>query len=160
MMRSAMILVVLMAVAAPARGQTFESLGSFANVRSNDKGKHCSGYSIGLWRNRGRVIGLFNVHEGLCGDPPCGVIEDVSLNSKTGRLLFAATVRRRWTFDGTLTRDGLTGTLNGQHVHLTRERTRSRVASDRSLAGWCEFWSAIPRCRGVTVLCSLLKRGE
>jgi hypothetical protein len=60
--------VVLLATAMPTVGSItadeFRPIGSFHNVRSST-GEHCDGYSLRLWRHNGRILGLFNHHEGL-----------------------------------------------------------------------------------------------
>jgi hypothetical protein len=77
-------------------------------VRSST-GEHCYGYSLRLWRHNGRILGLFNHHEGFCGDPPCEVLQDVSYDGRTGHLSFAALNEK---FIGTLRRDDVVGTID------------------------------------------------
>jgi hypothetical protein len=136
------------------RAQDLKLIGSFQDVRSSD-GEHCAGHSLKLWRYGNRVLGLLDIHEDLCGDPPCSVIQDASLNTKTGRLRFWASPEERWSFVGTLKRDVVSGTLNGKRVRLTRNQNEIRADSDRNLAAWCSFWSSVSRCKGVREMCSL-----
>jgi hypothetical protein len=141
-------------------GAMFERVGSFADVKSRT-GEHCYGYSLDLWRSNDRLIGLLDIHRGLCGDPPCGAIADAKLDPKTGRLTFATSIGgERWMFDGTLTKAAVTGTLNGERVRLPRNHERDKYFTDfkpdQSLAAWCEFWAAVKRCGGVRELCTSL----
>jgi hypothetical protein len=140
--------------------ERFEHVGKYVDVKSST-GEHCSGYSLELWKLDGRVIGLLDVHRGLCGDPPCGAIADAALDAKTGRLTFSTTIRgERWTFGGTLTKQTVTGTLNDERVRLARDADRDKYWTDfkpdQSAAHWCEFWSAVTRCGGVRELCTSL----
>ena len=153
-----LVLLALLLVAQPvaAHADQLHSLGKFHNVSSKDGGEHCAGYSLGLWKYRDRILGLLDVHEGLCGDPPCGVIRDVSLDSKTGRLAFWSSINsRQIRFQGTLTPGAIDGAFNGEHVHLARDEDRmsSSFEPDRSLLAWCKVWGSVPRCSGVRELC-------
>ena len=76
-------------------GQDLQHLGNFHNISSNDGGEHCAGYSLGLWKYRDEILGLVDVHAGLCGDPPCAVIQDAKLDARSGRLRFRSTVNGR-----------------------------------------------------------------
>jgi hypothetical protein len=142
-------------VAAP-----FEHVGKYHAVKSST-GEHCSGYSLELWKLNGRLIALLDVHRGLCGDPPCGAIADAALEAKTGRLTFSTMIRgERWTFAGRLTKQTVTGTLNGERVRLARDTDRDKYWTDhkpdQSVAAWCEFWSGVTRCAGVREVCGSL----
>ena len=151
------VTILLVSTATPT--QAFESLGSYGDVSSKDDGQHCSGYSVALWRHGDRVLGLLDVHAGLCGDPPCTVIEDVSLDAKTGRLRFRSSTNGQLAFVGTVTRDAIIGTLGEERIRLARhdDRWAADFKPNRSLAGWCDFWSGVPRCRGVRELCASLR---
>lgn len=141
-----------------ASAQDFTRVGRFASVRASvaTGDAHCDGHSLTLWEHRGRIIGLLDVHQGLCGDPPCGVLEDVSFHPGTGRLTFSSTMLgTRFEYVGTIRRDDILGTLNGQRVRLERDRDeRAGLESDRSLTRWCQFWDGVPRCGGVKELCA------
>jgi hypothetical protein len=143
-----------------ASAQDFTRLGSFDNVRviSATGEPHCYGQSLTLWEHQGRIIGLLDVANGLCGDTPCGVLQDVSLERGTGRLTFAATVRSsRFDFVGTVRRDDILGMLNGERVRLERDRDEpDTFESDKDLASWCRTWTRASRCGGVRDLCASL----
>jgi len=140
--------------------QDIRPLGFFENVHSSDGGEHCYGYSLQLWKYRDRLLGLLDIHQGLCGDPPCGVLQDAFLNVETGRLTFRSQIiGEAWDFAGTLKLDSVVGTLNGRSVHLAQDHNwaGSDAKSSHNLSSWCDFWSAIKRCNGVRALCESLK---
>ncbi len=149
-----LLLLIFPPVAMPA--DQFHYVGSFHNVSSKDGGEHCAGYSLSLWKYDERVLGLLDVHAGLCGDPRCSVINDPSFDSKTGRLAFWSSINgQKIRFQGTLTRETLDGAFNGKRARLARDRDRMspKFEPDRNVMEWCRFWSSVPRCSGVRELC-------
>lgn len=140
-------------------GPAFGPLGSFDHVVTPDDGEHCAGDSLDLWNADGRVIGLLHRHQGLCGDPPCAVLDEVSLDRDTGRLAFEASVAgERLRFKGRLQGDHVAGTLNGAPLQMDREApVAGSFAPDTSVGAWCSFWTTVPRCRGVKELCAQLQ---
>lgn len=150
-------LVVAAALAAAgAQADEFRFLGHFDDVTSGDGGEHCAGYGLGLWRHDDRLLGLFDVHQGLCGDPPCAVLREAALDPATGRLTFAAVVRdEQFAFHGQLSHAGVVGLLNGAPVRLAPDAsgTHQDFVPDRSFAAWCGFWQTVHRCTGVRELC-------
>lgn len=83
------ILAIILAcsISAQASDDRVQFLGEYINVRSAT-GEHCEGYDVMLWKHKGSLIGFLNHHRGLCGDPPMGVMEDISYSAKTGSLSF------------------------------------------------------------------------
>jgi len=141
-----------------ASTQDLQHLGSFHNVTSQDRGEHCSGYSLGLWKYRDELLGLLDVHAGLCGDPPCAAIRGATLDAKSGRLEFSASIDGQTIqFEGTMTRAAIVGLFNGRRARLARDTqgTDEEFEPNRSLRAWCRFWGSVPRCRGVRELCEL-----
>ena len=133
-----------------------EHVGNYRNVSSKDGGEHCAGYSLGLWKYREQIFGLLDVHAGLCGDPPCGVIKDARLNSKTGRLEFWSSISgERIQFEGTVTRNTVDGVFNRERSRLIRDPDSMSASFEpnRNILAWCKFWSSIPRCSGVQEFC-------
>jgi hypothetical protein len=63
-------------------------VGVFSSVRSTQE--HAYGYSVQLWKDDGRLFGLFSAFDGPVGDAPVGLIDDVQYNSKDGKLHFQA----------------------------------------------------------------------
>ncbi len=140
---------VLLLVGSTAPAQ-FRPIGSFDNVRqSTGEESHCYGYSLELWRHNRSIVGLLDRHEGLCGDPPCEALRDVTHDPGTGRLTFSALDQK---FTGTLRRDDVVGTLNSARVRLARDRNFP-LDSDQGFSEWCEFWRGVRRCRGVDEVC-------
>ena len=146
------VTTILLLAASSTAGQDLKSLGSFDNVRTTESG-HCYGYSLELWQHGKKIMGLMNVHDGLCGDPPCGILQEVTFDRGTGRLHFRSAAGLEYRFDGVLRRDDVFGRLNGRRVRLGRDRNRTEIASDRSLTDWCEFWVPVARCGGVREFC-------
>jgi hypothetical protein len=155
-MATRLLILLLLMQAAATSAQDLQHLGDFHNVSSKDGGEHCAGYSLGLWKYRDQIIGLLDVQQGLCGDPPCGVIQDAKLHPKTGRLEFWSLINdQRIQFDGTMTRARIDGVFNGRGARLVRDTDRmgSDFEPNRSISSWCRFWSSVPRCGGVRELC-------
>lgn len=144
------LVTVFSILSASAVAQEFGAIGSFHNVRSSaGEEPHCYGWSLELWKDGDRLVGLLDQHGGLCGDPPCQTLSDVSYDAKTGRLSFSAFDRR---FTGTLKRNEVTGTLGEERVRLKRDKDYP-ISGDNTLAAWCTFWRTVPRCKGVDELC-------
>ena len=152
------IVIVLSFVLATltASAQDLQHLGTFHNVSSQDGGEHCSGYSLGLWTFRSELLGLLDVHAGLCGDPPCGVIHDAALDPKTGHLRFSSSINgQKIEFKGTMTHGAVDGLFNGKRARLARDTqgTGEDFEPNGSVSAWCGFWGSVPRCTGVRDLC-------
>ena len=145
------LVIIALVVVLQGRHDEIVPVGSFANVQSRD-GEHCYGYSLELWRHNGKLIGLLDHHQGLCGDPPCEALRNVSYDARSGRLSFSALDVN---FTGTLRRDDVVGTIGGDRVRLARDRDDPTDAKwDKSLAAWCTFWSSVSRCTGVRQVCA------
>jgi len=166
--RSAHIKVSLIALAAlvacgvsaqRAPAEPFALVGRFDNV-SSGTGEHCEGYSLDLWRSGAAMLGLLSRHEGLCGDPPCAAVQVRNFDVHTGRLSFrAVVVGQTIDFTGSVQGDAVAGRLNGDPVRLNRQSPGTGVfAPDTSVAEWCSFWQAVPRCKGVKEICHTLGR--
>jgi hypothetical protein len=118
-------------------GRPVRAIGEFSNMRFTEE--HAYGYSVQLWRDGDSLIGLFLASEGLQGDTPTGMLENVKYDSRTGALSFAARLtiglavlpggrqepsRDLFRFSGTLTPAALTGTLERSDK---RERVRLKI---------------------------------
>jgi hypothetical protein len=128
----------------------FEYLGSFDNVSSTETG-HCYGTSISMWRvNSRKVIGLLDIHSGLCGDPHCSFIDGIIHNNEISFRAYAPIYQKLYSFIGTVTKEELSGKLNESStvLKLSQFQFTSKDKKD-----WCSTWSKIPRCKGVKVYC-------
>ncbi|HEX7956591.1 MAG TPA: hypothetical protein VF508_06600 [Pyrinomonadaceae bacterium] len=91
--------------------------------------EHQYGYSVELWQEEGRLFGLLLVSEGLIGDTPAGLLEDVVFDPRAGRLTFRARLSTGSTFNGNNeqvpTRDvyRFKGTLKGRMLTGVLEHT-------------------------------------
>ncbi|HJQ31493.1 MAG TPA: hypothetical protein VJ866_04925 [Pyrinomonadaceae bacterium] len=121
-------------------------LGVFTNMRFTKE--HQYGYSVELWQEGGRLFGLLLVSDGLAGDTPTGLLEDVAFDSKTGKLSFRARLstgstfnkqneqvptRDLYRFDGALRGQTLTGVFqHSDAANETAAATKKRVTLRRS----------------------------
>ena len=64
------------------------TIGAFSNMRYTSE--HAYGYKVELWRERNRIFGFFLASQGLQGDTPTGLLENVKFNPRTGQLAFRA----------------------------------------------------------------------
>jgi hypothetical protein len=138
---------------APQHGQTPDDsigplsvIGAFSNIQYS--GEHGSGYSVRLWQQGEKVFGLVSVQNGLAGDPPAGLLENVEFDPRTKRLLFRARLslsliysgkykgmqsRDVLEFDGILKKDKLVGELKISDLLFPADPpTRKRVVLPRS----------------------------
>jgi hypothetical protein len=153
-MRDSLLLLIvlqLLGTAGPALaqdpGRPVSGIGSFSNMRYNDE--HAYGYTVELWRDGGSAIGLLFVSEGLMGDTPAGMIENVRFNSRTGALSFDARLsigvtaaprggmepsRELFEFSGVLEAKALTGRMmRSDPRQPSRSVTRERIALSKQL---------------------------
>jgi hypothetical protein len=113
--------------AAARSAAVVKRLGVFTNMRFTRE--HQYGYSVELWQEKDRLFGFLLVSEGLSGDTPTGLLEDVVFNSKTGRLTFRARLSTGSTFNRNNeqipTRDvyRFSGALRGQRLTGVLEHT-------------------------------------
>jgi len=135
--------------------QNMISIGRFDQVRATPSG-HCYGHSLDLWKHGERLFGLHHRHEGLCGDPPCSVIQELKFDPKTGDLEFLSLLPgEKYKFVGRIEQDKIVGVFDMESVSLKRKREyRTSQDSERNVAAWCVFWSQISRCNGVKALCN------
>lgn len=81
--------LLLHATCAPAYAEgKVEPIGAFTNMRFTEE--HAYGYTVKLWRDGDRLFGFLMVSEGLAGDTPTGLLEDVNYDPATHRLSFYA----------------------------------------------------------------------
>ena len=96
-------------------------IGTFMRIKSDD-GEHASGYDVALWKQGAKIYGLISAHEGLIGDPPAGLLENVRFDPRTKKFSFTAKLSLGvdgdnipshdiFEFEGTLTATRLAGNL-------------------------------------------------
>jgi hypothetical protein len=138
----------------PKGHKTFIKVGGFSDVASGDEGEHCNGTSISLWKtNDSDLVGLINIHSGLCGDPPCSIVKG---KYKNNRFEFQATDSiwgEFYSFEGLIKRGHLQGKLNSDSISLKKEKEEYVDDWEKDMASWCKFWSKVGRCQGVKNLC-------
>ncbi|MCL4501420.1 MAG: hypothetical protein M1438_06125 [Deltaproteobacteria bacterium] len=69
-------------------------LGSFSDMRATEE--HQYGAEVRLWRQGSDLFGFFSYADGLSGDTPTGLLNDLKYEPKTGRLSFQAKLTMGW----------------------------------------------------------------
>jgi hypothetical protein len=136
-------------------------LGSFSNMEFTEE--HQYGSEVRLWKKGGEVIGQFSHSDGLIGETPTGVIENVNYDEKTGAMSFEAKLttgqhsckehsdvpsRDLFQFNGTLGKESLSGILRqldalhnnellGEERKVDMKRT-NRTLPDQTYKQWKE----------------------
>src|SRR6266849_1232712 len=114
----AMLPLIAASFAQAPRPITF--VGEFSNMRYSEE--HAYGYSVQLWREGAAVFGLFLASEGLAGDTPTGLLDDLKYDPRSGKISFKAkqtmgvdarqqTTHDLFEFDGALSTRGISGVL-------------------------------------------------
>ena len=65
-----------------------KSIGCFLNVQGGNE--HASGYSVRLWFQGDRIIGLVDYYCGSNSDPSMGILADVRYDALSGKISFKA----------------------------------------------------------------------
>lgn len=63
-------------------------VGEFSNMHVQNE--HCSGYSIRLWKSGEKLYGIFLACNGLAGDTPTGLLDDVMWDSVSQHISWKA----------------------------------------------------------------------
>lgn len=139
----ALLITLAFPSSTPAQSSEFKVIGAFGNIWSN--GEHETGFMLSLWRTRDGIVGYMFGSFGtrLVGDPPCGLIDNVVYDSKSGKLSFSSDFgkfRGHYRFSGTLTRTTVRGTL--AELSGTTMIDKRRVVLRRS-RGWTESLSSV-----------------
>ncbi len=147
-------------------------IGEFSNMRYT--AEHAYGYTLQLWRAGDRILGLFMASDGLAGDPPTGLLENVRFDPRSGDLSFSAKLsigiayapsakpqpsRDFFEFQGKLGENAVAGLLRiSDRLHNAppksiRIRLRKLAAADpplqrESYADWTRNAAAILERRG------------
>ena len=130
--------------------EAFKKLGSYDNVKASKTG-HCYGTSISLWRvKKDKIIGLLDIHAGLCGDPPCsfiqGNIKNDIISFKTSEPIYD----KFYSFTGNISNNELIGSLNKIKSTFNANTFPQPY---KNIKSWCEAWVKVSRCSGVKAYC-------
>lgn len=150
------------------RDAPIDLVGEFTNMRYTEE--HAYGYSVELWRSGKCLFGLFLASEGLAGDTPTGLIENLKFDSRTGAIAFLARLtmgrltakdldnvesRDVYRFTGKLSRTWLRGTVRhtnallpqhpGVSAALVLRRSREHADALRSVATFREWEREVRR---------------
>lgn len=126
-------------------------VGEYSNMRAT-KSDHCYGYYTKLWRHDSTIVGFIYHSEGLCGDSPTGLLEDVNYEPKTGKLSFKTKISTGCSFNekkkcvpvidlvefnGKLAKAHLVGTMTwhdiGRKKVLKKENVQLKAEVENSL---------------------------
>ncbi len=144
------ILLLLSISSVASAEDSLRFLGSYDNVESST-GEHCNGTSISLWQiNDGQIIGLLDIHSGLCGDPPCSILRG-SINSNSVSFNTSVPVYNElYSFTGKIINTELTGSLNSLKTTFHENSFKLHF---KDITSWCSLWSKVSRCSGVKEYC-------
>ena len=105
-------------------------VGAFSNVRYT--AEHAYGYTAELWREQNRIFGFFLSSQGLMGDTPTGLLEDVRYEPRTGEITFQARLT--------------TGLFSNREFHMVPSRYVYRfkgILKRRHMIGTLEIANAL-----------------
>jgi hypothetical protein len=160
----ARLLLAMLSLTAVALGQAprpITFVGEFSNMRYTEE--HAYGYSVQLWREGAAVFGLFLASEGLAGDTPTGLLDDLKYDPRSGRLSFRAKLtmgvdaRQQpshdlFEFDGKLSARALSGVLKraaaSERINLRKLQPDSALDQPRTYDEWKRQTDEILRRRG------------
>jgi hypothetical protein len=155
----AMLSFIAAAFAQAPRPITF--VGEFSNMRYTEE--HAYGYSVQLWREGSAVFGLLLASEGLAGDTPAGLLEDLKYDPRSGKLSFKAKLTMgadAWQqpshdlfeFDGKLGAATIFGVLKRsaamERINLPKLQPDSVLSQARTYDEWKRQTDEILRRRG------------
>jgi hypothetical protein len=155
----AMLPLIAAAFAQAPRPITF--VGEFSNMRYTEE--HAYGYSVQLWREGAAVFGLFLASEGLAGDTPTGLLDDLKYDPRSGKLSFNAKLtmgvdaRQQpshdlFEFDGTLSARAVSGVLKraaaSERISLRKLPPDAALPQPRTYDEWKRQTGEILRRRG------------
>jgi hypothetical protein len=173
MLRSIRFLVLISAAAAVAAAQDANrallAVGEFSDMRYTQE--HAYGHTVQLWRDGDSLIGFLLVSEGLQGDTPIGLLENVRFDPRTGALSFVAKLsigvnlfpdgrqepsRDLFEFSGNLDAMTLTGTLKWADQARSAAQSSERVQLAKlpaalpagSFSGWKRQADILLQIRG------------
>ena len=154
-----MLPLIASALAQAPRPITF--VGEFSNMRYTEE--HAYGYTVQLWREGTAVFGLFLASEGLAGDTPTGLLDDLKYDPRSGQLSFKAKLTMGldarnqpshdlFEFDGKMSARAVSGVLKHaaapERVNLRKVRTDPAFDQPRTYDEWKRQTDDILRRRG------------
>jgi hypothetical protein len=125
--------------------------------------EHAYGYILQLWREGTAVFGLFLASEGLAGDTPTGMLDDLKYDQRSGKLSFKAKLTMGidarnqpshdlFEFDGTLGAAAASGVLKHgaatERINLRKLRPDAALRQPRTYDEWKRQTDEILRRRG------------
>ncbi len=150
------------------RDAPIDLVGEFTNMRYTEE--HAYGYSVELWRSGKCLFGLFLAAEGLAGDTPTGLIENLKFDSRSGAIAFVARLtlgrltaknldnvesRDVYRFSGKLNKNSLRGTVHhtnallpqhpGESATVVLRRSQKNTDALRSVATFREWEREVRR---------------
>jgi hypothetical protein len=159
-----LLVIAMLSLIAVALGQAPRPIifaGEFSNMRYTEE--HAYGYSVQLWREGATVFGLFLASQGLAGDTPTGLLDDLKYDARSGKLSFRTKLtmgidaRQQPThdlfeFDGTLTAQAVSGVLKhgaaSERIKLRKLRPDDALPQTRTYDEWKRQTDEILRRRG------------
>ncbi len=150
-----------------------EYIGTFSNMTFTEE--HAYGSDVELWKCGGELLGLFSHSEGLIGDTPTGILENVSYNPDTRALSFRAKLtigvssagkgisepsRDLFVFTGFLSKKGLEGKLiwTDQNTTVTWENESVVLTEQPSDDNPAEFFKIKTVADWVVYAVNVLRR--
>jgi hypothetical protein len=128
-------------------------IGVFSDMKATEE--HQYGTEVRLWRQGRAVFGLFSYAEGLIGDTPTGLLEDIHFDTKSGQISFRAKLtmgqhfcklhqgipsRDLFRFRGVLTKDSLSGRLDRfDGLHPEKQAMEEQVVLKRRNTGTADL---------------------
>ena len=110
-------------------------VGAFSSMRYT--AEHAYGYTAELWREQNRIFGFFLSSQGLIGDTPTGLLEDVRYDPRTGEITFQARLT--------------TGLFSNREFHMVPSRDVYRfkgMLKGRHIIGTLEIANALTPTEG------------
>ena len=155
----AMLPLIAAAFAQAPRPITF--VGEFSNMRYTEE--HAYGYIVQLWREGANVFGLFLASEGLAGDTPTGLLDDLKYDPRSGKLSFKAKLTMGidarnqpshdlFEFDGKMSAAAVSGVLKHgaatERINLRKLQPDTALPQPRTYDEWRRQTDEILRRRG------------
>jgi hypothetical protein len=176
MAKYSVVLVFFMLISGNAQAeqsQRFITLGQFSNYRFTEE--HQYGAEVDLLEEGKTVLGLFSYSQGLAGDTPTGLLENVIFDRASGKISFTAKLTMGWhycnihnnvpardlfSFEGIINKSTISGKLkhvDGYHPNTTPTQENivlmktedvDKIFSYRSRSEWEASMKRILKFRG------------